>query len=132
MIVVGYSTYFMGSLEIELKEPYLYVLQSYISKTFSMSDVIIVQEHSLRVNDEWKDSGLMQNVVWFIEKYGTLHSGSIRCDGEDSKDVWAIEIVDGKPVVQEIGTSITLNRAEREGVEGLTERFQQEIESMLA
>lgn len=110
---MSYYTWFNGKLEIELKEPYLQELQAYLSNEFSANVRIVVTEDSLKVADEWKDSGLMEKVVLFIAEHGKLISGSIRCNGEDSKDVWEIFVEGNQPFIRELGKTMTLNRSER-------------------
>ena len=111
---MGYLTYFEGQLEIELKDPYLNKLQDFISNTFKDKNAVIIVENSLKVNDEWNNgSGIMEEIVLFIERFGKIISGSISCAGEDSKDVWEILILDNKPYIREQGTMLTLSRSSR-------------------
>lgn len=112
MIGVAYYTYFEGQLAIELKEPQLSELRKTLAEQFNNKEVIMVDETSLKVNDEWKDISLMERVVLFIQENGKLLSGSIRCDGEDPKDVWEIVISNNKPFLRELGSHVTLARTE--------------------
>jgi hypothetical protein len=110
---MGYSTIFYGKLNIQLNEPHLTTLKTHLSQVFDNKEVIVVNESSLTVDDEWKDNGLMEESALFIEKHGELISGTIRCEGEDSKDVWEIFVSDSQLFIREIGNSITLNRSTR-------------------
>ena len=110
MFNLSYYTYFEGKIEFELKEEYLNELKKTISEGLRKKTSIFANENSLEVNDEWKDQGFMENIVLYIQKYGTLLSGKILCHGEDQKDIWEIFILDNKPYVREIGTAIRPNR----------------------
>ena len=109
---MGYYTYFQGEIKIELNEPHVSKLQNKLLEDFNGKDVIKVNEHSLTVNDEWKNGRLMENTLLFIKEHGKLLSGKILCSGEDQDDVWEIFISDGKPHICEIGTAMTLARSE--------------------
>jgi hypothetical protein len=125
---MGYWTYFEGELQIELKEPHLTNLQMNISQKFDNKDAVIVNEGYLKVDDEWKDgSGLMEDIILFIQKYGVLKSGDISCKGEDSQDVWEIFISDKKPFIREIGKIVTLNRSSRKEKYGSSQNSVTEI-----
>lgn len=110
---MSYSTYFKGELTIELNKTHLAVLKEELSRKFNNKEVIRIDENSVSVDDEWKDSGLMEYVVLFINKYGKLFAGSISCHGEDQKDVWEIFILKNKPFLHEHGTAETLHRSTR-------------------
>ena len=124
---MGYWTYFKGELEIQLKEPNLTDLKTIITQKFNNKDVVIVNENCLKVDDEWKDSGLMEDIVLFIQKYGKLYSGTISCNGEDSQDVWKIFISDNKPFIREKGKFTTLNRSLRKEKYGSSQKSVVEI-----
>lgn len=112
---MAYYTYFNGKLDIELKEPHLTILQTDISQNFENSKVEIkVDEHSFTVEGDISNgNGIIEEIVLFIQQYGVLKSGTIRCDGEEQNDIWEIVISDSKPIVNEIGKVTTLSRAER-------------------
>lgn len=109
---MGYSTYFNGKMEIELEGTPLENLQKYLSENMKDKNAIIIDEKSLVVEGEWKDCGLMQSIVLFVEQNGKLNSGCILCSGEDHKDVWEISINENKPFMKELGTATTLSRSE--------------------
>lgn len=108
---MSYLTYFKGELDIQLNETHLNELKTYLSQNFEGKEVIVVEENSLVVDDEWKNGSLMEKVVLFIQEHGQLNSGRILCEGEDPKDIWEIIIVDNKPMIRELGKVITYSRA---------------------
>lgn len=119
---MGYQTYFSGELEIELGTQHLSNIQDNLSHTFGNKNTVIVKENSLKIEDEWKNGGSFENIILFIEKYGKLISGTIKCYGDDLTDVWEVIIKDNKPFYREIGSSITSHRATRRQRVDLTKR----------
>lgn len=107
---MGYYTYFEGKMDIELKEESLKEIQEFIQKEMNNGREIVLEKHTLSVDGEWKDSGLMEKVVLFIQDKGKLNEGKIVCHGEDTDDVWEILIKDNKAYLREIGNSYTWSR----------------------
>ncbi|MCK2000074.1 hypothetical protein MZM54_01580 [[Brevibacterium] frigoritolerans] len=113
MNVMGYQTYFIGEMEIELGTQHLSNLKANLSHTFGSKNTVIVEENFLKIDDEWKNGGSLENIILFIEKYGKLISGTIKCYGENSTDVWEVIIKENKPFYREVGSSLTSHRATR-------------------